>query len=192
MLASRLSEDPQTSVLVIEAGQANDTLFCQIPTGAGELYRSSYDWEYYTVPGSEQVEQQELIWPRGKLLGGCSSINAMIYQEGAPTDYEEWEGKLGCVGYGPKEMKAYHRRVENFDPKTARGALDLVHRSIDKGGLIQTRHSAMSELGEKGFVKAAIEIGIPPTSDINTVKGPKGVAQAIVSSCLALERVHVH
>ncbi len=80
VLASRLSEDPSVSVLVIEAGKEGGGLNGRIPLTFTKMFRTDVDWDYTTTPQNEKLFGKEMQWPRGKMLGGCSSINAMMYQ----------------------------------------------------------------------------------------------------------------
>ena len=164
-------------MLVIEAGYENTPLECKVPLTFGKLFHSKYDWDYNTTPQNDNLHKREMFWPRGKILGGSSSINAMMYQEGARTDYQEWEERLGCKGYGPEEMKAYHRRVENYTPNKNRPALDHAHRSANAGGVLQTSHSWLSEITEKGFLEGAKTIGLKEVKDINTPDELSGVVR---------------
>ena len=92
VLANRLSADPKTSVCVIEAGKPDRNPFIHIPLGLAAIVRfKSLDWGYNTVPQRE-LNSRRLYWPRGKVLGGSSSINAMCYIRGAAENYDEWEG----------------------------------------------------------------------------------------------------
>jgi choline dehydrogenase len=114
VMASRLTERSDRSVLVLEAGEPNDKREIDIPLALGELFRSSVDWEYYTEP-QPGCAGRRLFWPRGKTLGGSSSINAMIYIRGHPADYDHW-ADLGNEGWGYDEMLPYFRRSEHFEP----------------------------------------------------------------------------
>ena len=88
-LAGRLTEDPTLRVLLLEAGGSDNVLEVQIPAGLYKTWRTRLDWNYTTEP-QPGLGGRKLFWPRGKLLGGSSSINAMIYIRGAAADYDEW------------------------------------------------------------------------------------------------------
>ena len=88
-LAGRLTEDPTLRVLLLEAGGSDNVLEVQIPAGLYKTWRTRLDWNYTTEP-QPGLDGRKLFWPRGKLLGGSSSINAMIYMRGAAADYDEW------------------------------------------------------------------------------------------------------
>jgi len=114
VMADRLTERSDRTVLVLEAGEPNEEREIDIPLALGELFRSSVDWEYYTEPQSE-CDGRRLYWPRGKTLGGSSAINAMIYVRGHPADYDHW-ADLGNDGWSYDEMLPYFRRSEHFEP----------------------------------------------------------------------------
>ena len=99
VLANRLSEDPDARVLLIEAGPPDSSDFIHIPAAFAALFRSQNDWDYCSgwEPG---LNNRRVFLPRGKTLGGSSSINAMIYIRGNRSDWDEWaaEGCEGCVG----------------------------------------------------------------------------------------------
>ena len=99
VIANRLSADPEIRVCVLEAGRPDKSPLIDTPLGIVGLLRfRTYNWYYYTQPQSE-LNNRRLYWPRGKTLGGSSSINAMIYMRGHPDDYEEWRD-LGAPGWG--------------------------------------------------------------------------------------------
>ena len=106
-LANRLSEDPQTSVLLLEAGGNDDKREIHIPAAFSKLFKTPYDWAYYTEeePG---MAQRKMYWPRGKVLGGSSSINAMIYIRGHHHDYDSWRD-AGNEGWGYADVLPYFK-----------------------------------------------------------------------------------
>lgn len=87
VLANRLSTDSDVSALLLEAGRPDEKREIRIPAAFSELFKSDYDWEYYTEPQSE-LNDRELYWPRGKTLGGTSALNAMVFARGHPEDYD--------------------------------------------------------------------------------------------------------
>ena len=91
VLAARLSEDPKVHVALLEAGGADDRREIRIPAAFSKLFKSPLDWNYATEP-QEHLHGRALYWPRGKVLGGSSSINAMIYIRGNPADYNALGG----------------------------------------------------------------------------------------------------
>jgi choline dehydrogenase len=118
VLANRLTERSDRSVLLLEAGEPDDRREIEIPLALAELFRSPVDWEYYTEP-QPACAGRRLYWPRGKTLGGSSSINAMIYVRGHPTDYDRW-AELGNEGWSYEELLPYFRRSEHFEPAGSR------------------------------------------------------------------------
>ena len=95
-VAARLSEDEGSVVALLEAGGRDDDDVIRIPANFGDLFETERDWNYRTVPQPGLAGRSEYI-PRGKLLGGSSSMNAMVYQRGHPSDYDAWAaaGKRG-------------------------------------------------------------------------------------------------
>src|SRR6202040_528610 len=89
VLANRLSEDPTVKVLLLEAGCRDTRKEIHIPLAFSKLFKSSCDWTYFTEPEA-QLGNRSLYWPRGKMLGGSSSMNAMIYIRGNHADYDQW------------------------------------------------------------------------------------------------------
>ncbi|MBO7942885.1 GMC family oxidoreductase N-terminal domain-containing protein, partial [Streptomyces sp. S9] len=99
VLANRLSEDPDTRVLMIEAGPRDYYPFIHMPGGIAKLVnQKGVNWDYDTAP-EPNLDGRRLWWPRGRVLGGSSSINAMCYIRGVPGDYDEWSA-LGARGWG--------------------------------------------------------------------------------------------
>lgn len=172
VLANRLTEDANTTVLAIEAGHSDlKQLFSRIPAGFGRLLGTAADWAFHTAKERE-CNDRELFWPRGKMLGGCSAINAMIYNKGSPDDYDEWE-KLGNRGWGWKNLAKYATRAEGFH-STDISAEDLA--SHGRTGPWQVGYSHAHALS-KMFLDACQAVGIPKISDFNTEKGMIGASK---------------
>ncbi|VDI62882.1 Hypothetical predicted protein [Mytilus galloprovincialis] len=116
IIATRLTEDPAVSVLLLEAGGSDlENEQTQIPLTAGNLLRSKYDWNFKTVPqkhSHKALNNRENYYPRGKMLGGSSSINGMLYMRGSRHDYDEWE-RQGCKGWGYSGVLPYFKKMEN-------------------------------------------------------------------------------
>lgn len=113
VLANRLTEDSDTTVLAIEAGDSDlKQLSSRIPAGCTQLWGTVVDWKFRTVAQPE-CGDRKLEWPRGRMIGGCSSNNAMMYNKGAPGDYDEWE-QLGNKGWGYKGVSPYLKKSEHF------------------------------------------------------------------------------
>ncbi|KDQ59695.1 aryl-alcohol oxidase [Jaapia argillacea MUCL 33604] len=175
VLANRLSEDPSVSVLLVEAGGSHEKeTFSKIPVAFGKLFKTDADWAYNTIPQSG-LNGRELFYPRGKLLGGCSSMNAMMYQHCSPSDFMEWESK-GAKGWNYDALSPYFRKAEKFTPSILYPNV----KSEDRGdsGLFETSYSHFAPICAK-FLDAAKEIGIPYNPDINTGKGSLGVTKML-------------
>ena len=161
VLANRLSADPRTRVLLLEAGGKDNAMLINMPAGIGNIIPpdkpSPYDWGFWTVP-QKHLNDRKLYWPRGRVLGGSSSINGMVYIRGHASDYDRW-AQTGLTGWGWSDVLPYFRRAEHSE----RGADDF----HGQGGPLHTsnrRHPlALSEV----FVEAAVEAGIPRTDDFN-------------------------
>ncbi|KAF8599117.1 GMC oxidoreductase [Ceratobasidium sp. AG-I] len=172
VLAHRLSEDENVSVLLIEAGKDPlDQLFSRIPLTFGKLFKTDSDWAYSTQP-QPKLAGRSLFWPRGKMLGGCSSINAMMYIHCAPSDYDEW----GVEEWKYDNIKKYFRKAEKFTPHIAYPMVDHNHRGDE--GHWRTGYSYITDLGKK-WIESCTTVGIPYNPDINTPAGTIGVSQVI-------------
>ncbi|KAG0252886.1 hypothetical protein DFQ27_007793 [Actinomortierella ambigua] len=112
VLAARLAEDPDVSVLILEAGGSHDMLMTRIPMAGWSCYGTKHDWKFVTVP---QVfcNNRKLNVVRGKLLGGCSSINGMEYTRSPASDFDEWE-RQGNPGWAYKDVLKYFKKSEGF------------------------------------------------------------------------------
>ena len=110
-MASRLSENPHCRVLLLEAGESDAYhLLTLIPGAFFQLFNGSLDWRFKTETESG-LGNRSLMWPRAKVLGGCSSMNAQIYTRGSKGDYDEWE-RRGCEGWGYSTMIQYFKRSQ--------------------------------------------------------------------------------
>src|SRR5438034_4875286 len=89
VLANRLSEDPGVSVVLLEAGGRDDKNEIRIPAAFPKLFKTPYDWNFVTAKQPE-LDNRELYWPRGRMLGGSSSMNAMMWVRGHRADYDDW------------------------------------------------------------------------------------------------------
>ncbi|KAJ5249845.1 hypothetical protein N7489_000255 [Penicillium chrysogenum] len=170
VLASKLSEDKNTSVLLLEAGGDNTkVLESKVPLMFPKLFHTEDDWDYYTVeqPG---LAARRLYWPRGRLIGGSTSLNAMMYHHCSPSDFDEW-----ASGWSFNDLAPYLRRMEMFTPDSARPAIDTEHRG--SSGCWQTGYSWLSEIIEDGFIPACQDAGIPRSADVNTTNGTLGVTR---------------
>src|SRR5260370_14160661 len=115
VLARRLSDDPTVRVLLIEAGPPARGFWIRAPAGMARLYRNErFNWCYFTEPVTT-MRGRRLYWPRGKVLGGSSSINGLIYVRGNSRDFDHW-ASLGNSGWGWEDVLPYFKRQENYGP----------------------------------------------------------------------------
>ena len=112
VLASRLTENPDSKVLLLEAGGPDIADEIHIPAAVNLLFKTSYDWDYQTTQ-QDRAGGRSIYWPRGRVLGGSSSINAMIYMRGSRYDYDGWRDDYGCEGWGYSDLLPYFLRAEN-------------------------------------------------------------------------------
>lgn len=158
LLANRLTADPNTRVCLLEAGKRDKAFWINWPTGTLLLLRSKVlNWAFYTQPEA-QLNNREMFWPRGKMLGGSSSMNGMIYIRGAASDYDHW-AELGNRGWSYKDVLPLFKRVENQE----RGA-DEFHGT---GGNLNVADIAEPAGPGLDFLAACKEQGIPENPDFN-------------------------
>ena len=157
VLAGRLSEDPAVKVLLLEAGGPDTRKEIHIPVAFSKLFKSPCDWTYYTEP-EPHLGNRSLYWPRGKVLGGSSSINAMIYIRGHRTDYDQWRD-LGNPGWGYADVLPYFKKSENQE----HGASEY-HGS--SGPLHVSDLRTINPLAD-AFVEAGPEAGFKRNRDFN-------------------------
>jgi len=112
VLAHRLSEDGKSRVLLLEAGGSDRSPWIQVPIGYGKTFTDPrYNWMYHTEP-DPALAGRAAYWPRGKVLGGSSSINAMVYVRGQREDYDDWAA-AGNPGWSWREVLPYFRKSED-------------------------------------------------------------------------------
>lgn len=157
VLANRLSTDPNTTVLLLEAGKPDNKLEIRVPIAFNKLFKSELDWNYETEP-QPHLNNRQLYWPRGKTLGGCSSINAMIYMRGNAQDYDRWAAS-GCSGWRFADVLPYFKRAQHQE----RGA-SAYHATNGPLNVADLRY--LNPLS-KAFVNAGIQIGLPYNNDFN-------------------------
>ena len=154
MLANRLTEDPRTSVLLIEAGPRDRHFWIHVPLGYGKLFaRTDVNWAYQSEPEAA-LGGRRIFTPRGKVLGGSSSINGLVYIRGQPEDYDGW----GVPGWRFADLLPYFKKSEN----QARGA-DEWHGA---SGPLEVADLERHELCD-AFVASAAALGIPRNRDFN-------------------------
>ncbi|MGI4847686.1 MAG: GMC family oxidoreductase [Janthinobacterium lividum] len=158
VLANRLSRDPAVRVLLLEAGGEDRNLWLKIPAGVPRVVgHAQLTWGYVSEP-EPGLDGRRISWPRGRTLGGSSSINGHVYMRGNPADYDGWEA-MGNPGWGWKDVLPYFRRSEAH----AAGATDL--HGAD--GELHVSTLAEPHFASKTFVAAARGLGIPANEDFN-------------------------
>src|SRR5271163_281758 len=154
VLANRLSEDPDVRVLLLEAGPPDVNQNIHVPLGYLQLPRTEIDWDYSTAPEPE-CRNRRIPLPRGRVLGGSSSINAMIYIRGNRLDYDEW----GMPGWSAADLMPYFLKAEDND----RGA----SRWHGAGGPLPVSESRSRNIMASAFVDAGVQAGLARNDDFN-------------------------
>ena len=157
VLANRLSADPASSVLLLEAGPPDRKLEIHLPAAATKLFKTRYDWDDATTtqPG---LAGRQLYWPRGRTLGGSTAINFQIYVRGHPADFDRW-AELGNPGWDFEQVLPYFLRLEGCalgDPRL-RG----------RHGPLRIASLRDPNPMSRAFVQAAVEVGLPANPDVN-------------------------
>ena len=159
VLAHRLSEDPKTSVLLLEAGGRDINPLISIPLGMGKMHEHRmHDWGYETE-AEPNLDNRRLEAMRGKVLGGCSSINVMAYTRGHPNDYDRW-ARNGATGWSYAEVLPYFRRGETWEGGESqwRGGY----------GPLGTQSAKTQDPIFYSWIEAGKQAGFPATEDYNT------------------------
>lgn len=158
VVAGRLAEDVGTSVLVLEAGgRSRPNLNVQIPAAFAKQFHTKLDWDYESEP-EPHLDHRRIYQPRGKMLGGCSGINAMMYVRGNRADYDGW-AKAGATGWSYDEVLPLFRRMET----NSRGA-DEFHGA---DGPQYVEDAPDPRPGSLRLVEAMVETGMPRNPDFN-------------------------
>lgn len=165
VLANRLTEDGKYKVLLLEAGGSDRSIWIQMPIGYGRtFFDKRINWMYDTEP-VEALGGRRSYWPRGKVIGGSGSINAMVYVRGQPRDFDDWEA-LGNQGWGWDDVLPYFKKSEDFDWHSA-------HHG--KGGPQHvTDISPFAHPICRSFIESAQALGFPASNDFNGGR-PEGV-----------------
>jgi choline dehydrogenase-like flavoprotein len=164
VLAARLSEDPHTRVMLLEAGPRDWHPFYAIPAGFAKMTKGIGSWGWQTVP-QRHMRDMQIRFTQAKVLGGGSTVNAQIYTRGHPLDYDEWR-QAGCTGWSYEDVLPYFRKAEDNDTWD--------NRWHGKGGpLGVSQPSAPLPICEAYFA-AAGQMGIPTNRDLAS-ETPEGV-----------------
>ena len=169
VLANRLSADPSVRVVLLEAGGSDNGLLYRMPAGFFELMKTGKgNWNYDSVP-QPGLNGRCMYFPRGKVLGGSSSINGLVVSRGNAGDYDHWE-QLGNPGWSYRDCLPYFKRIE----KTMQG--DPAIRGRD--GVITVTWSPLESMNpiSRAWIDAGVQAGYPFNPDMNS-GDPHGVAQ---------------
>ena len=158
VVAARLTEDPSVSVLMLEAGPEDDDDMIHLPAGFSALFKTKWDWGYETTP-QKQLGGRRAAWPRMKALGGCTSMNAMIYIRGNRADYDEWRDAYGADGWGYDDVLPYFIKAE--------GNTRLGGPYHGTDGPLHVEDRRYTHELTSAFVDSAVAAGLKPTDDFN-------------------------
>jgi choline dehydrogenase len=158
VLANRLSADGTRRVLLLEYGGSDRSIFIQMPSALSiPMNMPKYNWFYHTEP-EPHLDGRSMHTPRGKVLGGSSSINGLVYIRGNPQDFERWEIE-GATGWSYRDVLPYFKRAEHREE----GGDDY----RGSGGYLQTRYGTLKNPLHAAWLAAASEAGYPQSADIN-------------------------
>ncbi len=158
VLAARLSEDPAITVLLLEAGPADESDDIAVPLAFSKLFATRWDWNYRTTE-QKQLGGRSTFWPRMRALGGCSSMNAMIYIRGNRMDYDQWRDQHGATGWGYADVLPYFLRSE--------GNSRLVAPFHNRTGPLRVEDQRYQHELTTAWLQAAAACGLTPTEDFN-------------------------
>lgn len=161
VLANRLSADPETKVLLIEAGGSDRHPYFHMPAGFAKMTKGIASWGWSTVP-QRHLNNRVLWYTQAKVIGGGSSINAQVYTRGNPGDYDAWAAEEGCTGWSYREVLPYFKRAEDNE----RFADEYHSYGGPLGVSVPINPLPISE----AFLRAAQEYGIPFNPDFNGAK----------------------
>ena len=163
IVASRLAEDGDTRVLLLEAGGTDKSRFCEIPGMVSVIHavpqvKKRFDWGYYTVP-QEHAAGRRIPSTRGKVLGGSSSINGMLFVRGNRQNYDDWAAK-GCTGWSHADVLPSFKRLEDWEggPSELRGS---------GGPIAVTKQKGITPASEALVLAIADTCGVPVNDDYN-------------------------
>lgn len=161
VLANRLSADPNNNVLILEAGGPDSDFEIHIPGAYVKNFKKKIDWGFWTEP-QEHIDNRKIYLPRGKTLGGCSSINALAYVRGNKEDYNHW-ASLGNEGWDYNSILPYFKRSESNEQ------IDQLDEDYhgSNGELNVTFNKGFKTPFSEAFIEACEQVGIPKNRDYN-------------------------
>ena len=159
LLANRLSQDSGRSVLLLEAGPDGDKLVIKIPAGWAEIaYGKTYNWDFATEQ-EPALGGRSILWPRGKVLGGSTATNGMVYVRGQPEDFDAW-ADAGAEGWDWQSVRPFYEAFEAPEGNPSNSPADPA------GGELKLTKRQSNPWGDR-FIAACEQAGIPPRSDYN-------------------------
>ena len=174
VLADRLSASGRDRVLVLEAGGSDARFWIKTPIGYGYTFADpAVNWKYKTL-ASPGLQSRTMYWPRGRVIGGSSSINALVYCRGMPADFDDWRG-LGNIGWGWQDVRPYFERTERRVDASGRAAQGrpgaascglALHGSTDPPLDVKDVTPFLHPMRTQ-WLEAAAELGLPVTDDFN-------------------------
>lgn len=163
VVANRLSEDGQTRVLLLEAGGSDRTLWIQLPIGYGRtFFDPRVNWMYDSAP-VEGLSGRSSYWPRGKVIGGSGSINAMVHVRGQPSDFDDWKA-MGNPGWGWDDVLPWFKKAEDHDLGAGKW------HGVDGPQHVSEISSRAHPLCQT-FIQSGLALGLPFSSDLNAPDG---------------------
>jgi choline dehydrogenase len=157
VLANRLSAKPEIKVLLLEAGRSDNSFYVRMPAGIANLSGPRFNWGYETAPQAA-MKGRRMYWPRGRLIGGSSSVNAMVYMRGQPADYDHWR-QLGNAGWSYDDVLPYFKKAERNER--------LHDRFHGADGPLNVAERPYTNPLSHAFVEAAQQAGLPFNPDFN-------------------------
>ncbi|KZT01774.1 GMC oxidoreductase [Laetiporus sulphureus 93-53] len=171
VLASRLSEDRNSTVLLLEAGRSHEgNLLSRIPLAYTKMFKTAVDWNFQTTP-QEAMSGKQVYWPQGKILGGTSAINSLVHQYCAKEDFDEWV-KLGGEGWSFDDLLPYFHKAENYTAS----AQSPNKNNHGTNGPLHVGYSSEAAPVNQYIIETSKSMGVPYIDDINGSRSIVGLA----------------